>query len=91
MKIVIAYIVIINITGFIIMGIDKKRAIKHMWRVPEKTLFLTALFGGSLGILLGMKNFRHKTKHLTFCVGIPAIILVQILIVLYIIKNYYII
>ena len=60
------------------MYTDKGRAIKHKWRIPEKTLFLLAIIGGSIGSNLGMYTFRHKTKHWYFVWGIPAILLAQI-------------
>ena len=75
---VIAWLVIINLTAFAIFGIDKKRAKKGQWRIPEKTLFLSAILGGSIGAILGMYIFHHKTKHWYFQVGIPAIMIVQI-------------
>lgn len=59
------------------MGIDKRRAVKHAWRIPEKTLFLTAILGGSAGSIIGMQFFRHKTKHWYFRYGMPAILLAQ--------------
>ncbi len=71
------YLVLINTIGFVIMGIDKRKAIKHQYRIPEKTLFLVAILGGSLGGFLGMELFRHKTKHMKFVIGFPAIFLIQ--------------
>ena len=73
------YLIGINLAGFIIMGVDKKRAIRGAWRISEASLFLTALFGGSLGCILGMQHFRHKTKHWYFKYGMPAILVVQVL------------
>lgn len=67
----------INVIGFLMMGIDKQKAIKHKWRIPEKTLFLTALLLGSLGIFCGMYVFRHKTRHWYFVIGIPLIFIIQ--------------
>ena len=75
---VIAWLVIINLTAFAIFGIDKKRAKKGQWRIPEKTLFLSAIPGGRIGAILGMYIFHHKTKHWYFQFGIPAIMIVQI-------------
>lgn len=75
----IIYLVIINIIGFAIMGIDKKKAENHKWRIPEKTLFFVAIIGGSIGTNLGMKVFRHKTKHSSFVIGMPAILAFQIM------------
>ena len=76
-KILAAYLVIVNLLGFAVMGIDKKRAIRGVWRISEASLFLTALVGGSLGCTLGMHYFHHKTKHWYFRYGMPAIFLVQ--------------
>jgi len=71
------YLTAANLTGFILMGTDKRRAEMHRWRIPEKVLFLTAAAGGSIGAMLGMKVFRHKTKHLAFVLGMPLIFAVQ--------------
>ena len=66
------------------MGIDKKRAIRGAWRISEASLFLTALLGGALGCTLGMRHFRHKTKHWYFKYGMPAIFAVQVFLAFYI-------
>ena len=58
----LVYLIGINLAGFIIMGVDKKRAIRGAWRISEASLFLTAILGGSLGCILGMQHFRHKTN-----------------------------
>ena len=71
------YYILINIVGFFIMGIDKKRAIRGAWRISEASLFLTAFLGGALGCILGMHHFRHKTKHWYFKYGMPAIFAFQ--------------
>ena len=76
--IVISYLVIINITSYAMMGIDKQKAKKGAWRISEATLFMTAILGGSIGSILGMKHFRHKTKHWYFKYGMPAILILQI-------------
>ena len=76
---IIAYVGAASLAGFIMMGLDKKKAAAHKWRIPEKTLFLTAAIGGSIGVLLGMFFFRHKTRHLSFRLGIPLILAVQCL------------
>ena len=81
-KILIIYLLIINIIGFVLMGIDKQRAIRGAWRISEASLFLTALAGGALGCTIGMQYFRHKTKHWYFKYGMPAICLMQILLLL---------
>ncbi|MBR0132812.1 MAG: DUF1294 domain-containing protein [Lachnospiraceae bacterium] len=77
----LTYLVIVNILGFALMGIDKKKAEKNKWRIPEKTLFIVAAIGGSVGSILGMKVFRHKTKHTKFTVGMPAILVFQLMMV----------
>lgn len=78
MKFLLLYLVVINVFGIYIMHLDKRKAKKGYWRIPEATLFLVALVFGSAGILLGMKLFHHKTRHFKFLFGIPAILLVQI-------------
>lgn len=83
MKWFLIYLVIMNLYGFLIMGVDKKRAVKHAWRVPEKVLFLTSVLGGSIGTWAGMYAFRHKTKHWYFVLGMPLILFLQIVIVVY--------
>ena len=77
MKYFLIYLLLINALGFLLMLIDKWKAINNRWRVPEKTLFLTAILGGSIGVLAGMHLFRHKTKHRSFTIGIPAILILQ--------------
>lgn len=81
MKYFIAYLVLINIAAFIIYGADKHKAKKGQWRIPEKTLIGVAVLGGSIGAVMGMRLFRHKTKHPKFYIGIPVIILLQIAVV----------
>ena len=78
-NIAIAYLMVANIVGFALMGIDKKRAKRGAWRIPEKTLFLVSALGGSIGTWVGMYFFHHKTKHWYFVVGMPLILLVQII------------
>ena len=78
------YLLVINLVGFAMMGIDKNRAKRGAWRIPEKTLFTCALLGGSLGTTLGMSTFRHKTKHWYFKYGMPLILVVQVLLINYI-------
>ena len=89
MKALIIYLIAMNISGFALMGIDKAKAVHGAWRIPEKTLFGVAIAGGSIGAWLGMQFFRHKTKHLSFVIGIPAIFLAQFVIVAFIL--YYIV
>ena len=72
------WLIAINLVTFAVYGTDKRRARRGAWRVPEKTLFLLPLLGGSVGALLGMRVFRHKTKHWYFVWGVPAILLAQL-------------
>ena len=74
----------INLAGFISMALDKSKARRNAWRIPEATLILFALFGGSIGSLLGMRVFHHKTQKPKFYIGIPIILAVQIIILLYV-------
>lgn len=73
------YLIILNLCGFLSMYTDKRKAMHHRWRIPEKTLFLIAISGGSLGSILGMQIFRHKTKHWYFVTGMPAILIIQLI------------
>ena len=77
LTIVLLYFLIINAIGFLIMLADKRMAQKKLWRIPEATLLWIAVIGGSIGSLAGMYVFRHKTKHLNFTLGIPAILFLQ--------------
>ena len=79
MKYLFIYLVVINLIGFVIMFIDKKRAIKKKYRIPENNLFLVALIGGSLGTTLGMEMFRHKTRHWYFKWGMPLLLVIQLI------------
>lgn len=76
--VLLVWLAAVNLVTFAVYGIDKAKAKRGAWRVPEKTLFLLPLLGGSLGALLGMKVFRHKTKHWYFVWGIPLILVAQI-------------
>lgn len=77
MEYLILYLLVVNAAGFLLMLADKRKAKKKLWRVPEKVFFILALFGGSIGCFLGMYTFRHKTKHLAFTIGIPAVMIAQ--------------
>ncbi len=79
MEIVMCYLAIINVIGFLAMGLDKAKAKAGAWRIPEKTLFSIAIIGGGLGVWLGMNSFRHKTKHWYFKYGVPAIFLIELI------------
>lgn len=78
----IGYPIVINVIGFLLMGIDKFRAKRRGFRIPEATLFIIAIIGGSIGSLLGMHIFRHKTRHRSFTIGMPVILVIQIIFVL---------
>lgn len=78
-----AYLLAVNIAAFAVFGVDKRRAKKRQWRVPEKTLFLLALLGGSLGAVCGMCAFHHKTQHWYFRYGLPAILFAHLALLLY--------
>lgn len=80
---ILRYLACINIFAVLIMAYDKRSARKDRERVPEKVLFLTAALGGSPGIWAGMYLFRHKTKHRSFVIGIPAILILQIALIIY--------
>jgi len=86
-KIIACYLAVMNILGLATMGLDKWKAIHHAWRIPEFTLFLVALMGGSIGSFLGMHLFRHKTKHWYFLFGLPLIMALQIIIAAYLIGS----
>lgn len=86
--IIIIYLILINITGFAVMGIDKWKARKQAWRIPEKTLFLISILGGSIGSIAGMYTFHHKTKHWYFVIGMPLILIVQATVSCYIYISY---
>lgn len=81
-KVFLFYLLIINLTGFLIMFIDKSRAIHKEWRIPEKTLMGISIIGGSVGMLLGMSTFKHKTKHKKFTIGVPFILTLQIILII---------
>lgn len=83
-KTVFVYGLVINVAAFLLYGVDKKRAIKGQWRISEKTLLGVGAIGGSLGALLGMYCFRHKTKHWRFRILLPLFLLLQMGIVIWI-------
>lgn len=72
------YLLAVNVLAFILYGIDKQKARRNAWRIPEKTLILSAVIGGSAGAFLGMQFFHHKTRKPKFSVGVPVILLVQV-------------
>lgn len=79
MNILIIYLLIINALSFLLMLTDKRRAVKKAWRIPEATLLGIAAIGGSLGAVVGMRLFRHKTLHLKFSLGLPLLLVLHII------------
>lgn len=78
MKLLLGYLLLINVTGLLLMLADKQKARKNRWRIPELTLMGVAAIGGSLGTLMGMRLFRHKTKHPKFYIGVPILLAIQV-------------
>lgn len=78
MQIAGLYLLAVNAAGFVLMGVDKWKAQRGRWRIPEKTLFLPPILGGTVGAILGMRFFHHKTRHWYFRYGLPALLLVQL-------------
>lgn len=87
LQIILCYLVIMNGMGFFFMGIDKWKAKKRAFRIPETTLLLVSALGGAAGALLGMRLFHHKTRHWYFAYGIPAMLIVHILVWLFMWKG----
>lgn len=83
LPLILLYLLIINALALLLMLADKRMAEKNLWRIPESTLLTAAAFGGSIGALLGMYRFRHKTKHLKFTLGVPVILIAQIALVVF--------
>lgn len=81
----IPYLILMNAAAFLLMLVDKQKAKKKKWRIPEATLMGVAALGGSVGALVGMYTFRHKTKHTKFTVGIPVILILQIALAVFLI------
>ncbi|MBQ5869749.1 MAG: DUF1294 domain-containing protein [Lachnospiraceae bacterium] len=77
-RILIVYLLLANVIAFAMYGIDKRKAMKDQWRIPEKTLLLAALIGGSFGAFVGMQVFHHKTKHWKFIFGVPACMILHV-------------
>lgn len=82
-KLIVIYLVAVNVVTFFLYGIDKWKAKRSKWRIPEATLLGLAVIGGSIGALLGMKVWHHKTQHKEFRFGVPAIIIIQLLLIGY--------
>ena len=80
---IVIYFIIINVLGFAAMGIDKWKAKKGRWRIPENTLFMFTILGGGIGTISGMYVFRHKTKKAKFTVGMPVIFILEVILIVY--------
>lgn len=80
---VIIYLIVINIVGFLAMGIDKWKAKNNAWRIHENTLFGITALGGGIGTIAGMYTFRHKTKKAKFAIGMPMILILEIILIVY--------
>lgn len=80
---ILIYVLVINIIGFLIMFIDKRKAEKGKWRIQEKTIFIITALGGGIGTIMGMYVFRHKTKKIQFTVGLPTITILEIIGIIY--------
>lgn len=82
-KILVIWLFLTNVVAFLMFGIDKLKAKANKWRISEKALFIAALIGGGVGAFAGMQIFRHKTKHTKFVVGIPVIMVAQIILLVW--------
>ena len=87
LQIIQTYLVLVNVLGFVIMYLDKRKARRGAWRIPESSLLTVAVLGGSIGVFLGMHLFRHKTRKLKFAMGIPLILAFQAFLILQFYKN----
>ena len=83
LKNILLYLVMINIIGFFMMWSDKRKAKKGKWRIPEQTLFVVTALGGGIGTIAGMYTFRHKTQKIKFTIGLPALVILEIILVIY--------
>ena len=88
MKYLLVYLIIVNALTLLFMLVDKVKAKRNLWRIPERTLLSLCALGGSLGGLLGMKLFRHKTLHLRFSVGIPVMLAVHVVILVFLVIRF---
>lgn len=87
MKWIFLLLAAVNLLAFVLYGVDKLKAKKGAWRIPEATLLLVAFLGGSLGALLGMEIFRHKTKHAKFRILVPLFLILHIALAVYMVKR----
>lgn len=87
LRLLALYLLAVNLAAFAVMGIDKRRARRGKWRIPEKTLFLPAVLGGALGGVLGMRAFHHKTRHWYFRWGFPALLALQAVLAFWLLRR----
>ena len=80
---IVIYFIIINLIGFFIMWLDKRKAKKGAWRIPEKTLFVITALGGGIGTIAGMYTFHHKTKKIQFVIGFPLITILEVITIIW--------
>ena len=83
LKNILLYLLMINLIGFGMMWSDKRKAKKGKWRIPEQTLFIVTALGGGIGTIAGMYTFRHKTQKLKFTIGLPALVILEIILIIY--------
>ena len=83
LKNILLYLLMINLIGFFMMWSDKRKAKKGKWRIPEQTLFIVTALGGGIGTIAGMYTFRHKTQKLKFTIGLPVVVILEIVAVIY--------
>lgn len=88
LPILMVYLILINAAGLVLMLVDKRKARRKAWRIPEAALLTCAVLGGSIGSLMGMYLFRHKTRHLKFTLGVPLILAIQIVLGIYLVMNF---
>lgn len=86
-NLVLLYLIIVNAAGFLLMLVDKLKAKRKAWRIPESTLIGVAALGGSIGAIAGMYCFRHKTRHIKFTLGLPLILGIQIVLILFLLRS----
>ena len=86
-KLLAAWLALANAVGFLLMGADKRKAVRGAWRIPERTLFIAALLGGTPGVIAGMRAFRHKTRHWQFRYGLPVLLALQLAVVVFVLRR----
>ncbi|MFC2948613.1 DUF1294 domain-containing protein [Virgibacillus sediminis] len=80
---ILLYLATVNVLTFVLMGIDKRKAVKRAYRISERTFWLLSLLGGAVGCYIGMKTYRHKTRHQSFMIGIPLVIILHFMVAVY--------